>query len=45
MMLLQEVIGPLRTEREALVARHKEVVQRLEGEKDSYITVRACVLI
>jgi hypothetical protein len=43
--MLQEVIGPLRAEREALVARHKEVVQRLEGEKDSYIIVRSCVLM
>eukprot|EP00775_Hariotina_reticulata_P003413 gene3413-3686_t len=37
----QEVIGPLRIEREAMVARHKEVVQRLEGEKDSYITLKS----
>jgi hypothetical protein len=35
--LLQAVLGPLRAERDALVARHRQVLQRLEAEKDTYM--------
>jgi hypothetical protein len=34
---VQAVVGPLRAERDSLLARHKQVLKRLEAEKDSYV--------
>jgi hypothetical protein len=35
---LQAVLGPLRAERDALLARHRQVLKRLEAEKDTYMS-------
>jgi hypothetical protein len=37
LVVLQAVVGPLRAERDSLLARHKQVMKRLEAEKDSYV--------
>ena len=38
-------MGPLRAERDSLVARHRQVLKRMEAEKDTYMAkVRVDVL-
>lgn len=43
---MQAVLGPLRAERDGLVARHRQVLKRMEAEKDTYMAkVGAVVLL